>query len=375
MIYLYSSSFSNRSNGIKVGFQVVSCLRALGLEAVIACRDPAKGSVEPVPESSEGIVYSCESRVRLGDGDIAIYPEVVPGNPLRARNVVRYLLNKPYFLTGQGIDYGEYDYLTVYSRVIDAELPRLCVLFDERYEIEKYRNQKKENQLSVYIGKIYPSRPNEYAPAIERLAKKYDRVKLITRRYPALRSDLFNTIARSALLVCVDPMTNLGFEATLLGTPVLQLDDSFGAMRGLDGIPLLGFCADSEGIPRATEAREAFDAYCGYLAAQTGLVGSWFGEVDRHFSRTSAHGEEGYREARRHFIDERRAIDKREFGDRRSVPALAGINHPRDVPDAILSATGRIRSVRWMRRMARIKSTIKSLIRRIRAKLTDGRKT
>ena len=52
------------------------------------------------------------------EGAIVIYPEIVNGNPLRARHVVRWLLHSPGFHTGQ-YKYGKGDRFFFYQKAFD----------------------------------------------------------------------------------------------------------------------------------------------------------------------------------------------------------------------------------------------------------------
>jgi len=55
--------------------------------------------------ASPGLITPVASLADLQDA-IVIYPEIVSGNPLKARNIVRFFLHKPGYHTGK-VDYGE----------------------------------------------------------------------------------------------------------------------------------------------------------------------------------------------------------------------------------------------------------------------------
>lgn len=53
--------------------------------------------------------------LRKLDGVIVVYPEIISGNPLRAKNVVRWFLNKPGVLTGE-VNYGTNEMYFYYGK-------------------------------------------------------------------------------------------------------------------------------------------------------------------------------------------------------------------------------------------------------------------
>lgn len=102
---IYTPSFSDTNGGAIFLHGLADMLAGLGENAAVTPmaplyrtgkRDRIRRFFRPdpfdtMPGSKAGVV----SRREIGDDDIVVYPEIVPGNPLGARNVVRWLLYKP----------------------------------------------------------------------------------------------------------------------------------------------------------------------------------------------------------------------------------------------------------------------------------------
>jgi hypothetical protein len=91
-IYLEAPAYSPRSGGIRAMHALYHHLNRLGYEAFVIWKPPVESA--PIPPRYVNM------RTRLwhwcrGREPIVVYPEVIAGNPHRAKFVVRYLLNKP----------------------------------------------------------------------------------------------------------------------------------------------------------------------------------------------------------------------------------------------------------------------------------------
>lgn len=83
-------------------------------------------SAYPAPASLDCPLIPSAAILRDLDNTVVIYPEVIAGNPLQARHIVRWLLHDPGYHTGK-IDYGTDELLVRYSHATRAiELPDSC---------------------------------------------------------------------------------------------------------------------------------------------------------------------------------------------------------------------------------------------------------
>ncbi|MGB0637019.1 MAG: hypothetical protein ACPGN6_06390 [Gammaproteobacteria bacterium] len=155
--------------------------------------------------------------------DIVFYCDMEKGNPFKANNVVRYFMAKDYILDGQPAEWNKNDYLLAYSKAVDMVLPQHMTLLPELANLKKYKRQK-TSTLLIYYGKCRIALDQT---EIKDICKDFDEVKIITRTYPSLRTVLYEELAKAELLVSFDPLTSLNYEANLVGTPVLLIDDVF----------------------------------------------------------------------------------------------------------------------------------------------------
>lgn len=182
-----------------------------------------------------------KSNFFVDDYDVVIYPDVVEGNPLKIKKVVRYLMAKPFILNGSRIYMSDSDFLISFSRAVDCELPQLTVLLPELVNLRKYKKDKKENTVIIYYGKCRLCLGDT---KIKEVIKDFDNVKIITRTIPRDKDALYHEIASASLFVSFDPLSSLSYEANLVGTPSLLLDSVFREEYDNFNHKLFGFFYD-----------------------------------------------------------------------------------------------------------------------------------
>lgn len=110
--YIYAYDYRRNSAGVRVMHMLCDALNRSGQEAYVVTQKTDPGLMTPC--LNDGIVKLHGAQ---GMAPIAVYPEIVDGNPLQARTVVRYLLNRPGFIEGKG-EYAEDDILFAYTQAL-----------------------------------------------------------------------------------------------------------------------------------------------------------------------------------------------------------------------------------------------------------------
>lgn len=288
IIYLHSFHHSFASNGIKITYELIRILNELGYSAKNLCFDPyIEGSNFPEEYLKNTIFCTNDSFPKINDDDIMIYPEHVQGNPLSAKRIVRYLLNKPYYLFGYGIDYLDSDYVMAFSQLVNKDLPILYMLLDERelFSSIKSNSNKKADTISIYFGKCDLKLLATKKALLKELRKTYKSIHVITRQYPE-RIEALNKIAESKMLVSFDPLSNLNYESTLLGTPVFLVDDFYETKNIELPAPQRGIFYSEDGLKQAEkDVLKSYDYYCDYLERQTDIIKAAFENIATHFSK------------------------------------------------------------------------------------------
>lgn len=247
---IVAPGYTEKSWGVRTLHQLCHRLNQLGAPAYMMLTNDAGTRADwTTPPAKVGHVR---------DG-IVVYPEIVSGNFLRARRVVRWLLNRPGYVGRMPAPYGPDDYVVAWSRIIDHRLPILNIQIANDGLFHPEDLPSKDGEL-FYVGK-----GSRFArrPEIERT-----RVE-VTREWPATHHDLAALLRRSRALYSYDTLSGINYEATLCGTlcvilpngPYAREDIARGEL-GMNGIAW-GDAPDE--IARAR--RTLPDAWPAYLAA------------------------------------------------------------------------------------------------------------
>lgn len=103
-ILVMAPQYTHRSSGVRALYHLCRLLNRAGVKAAIAPMHPFDA------QPSEGVPICADPP----KGCVAIYPEIIDGNPLDARTVVRWALNVPGRLSGR-IDFEPTDLMFVFE--------------------------------------------------------------------------------------------------------------------------------------------------------------------------------------------------------------------------------------------------------------------
>jgi hypothetical protein len=187
---IFSPKYKDSSAGIRVLYKLNDMLNALGHKSRVT------NNLNEVADKN----------------DIVIYPEIVIGNPLQGNIVVRYLLNHPTRLGGNG-KYGKDDILVTYDTrwlpYADNQLLIISVVEDFFYN----ENLERIIEKCVYVGKG----KNTNAPCATGAT-------MITANYPNNRQELAGLLKKTRVVYSYDDNTMLLTEAKMAGCKVLIIN-------------------------------------------------------------------------------------------------------------------------------------------------------
>jgi hypothetical protein len=228
---IHTSSYVPNSAGIVCLYRLCDALNRLGYATYMT------GGRVTAPDLIAPLIHPRVAKALCASGYAAIYPETIRGNPLEARTVVRWVLNRPGLLGGDEIyDEAEhvYCYTGVYRPYIRNRIQGKLYLptIDEKLFYCDDANLSKRSLECCYIGK---SRWQDGIVERRGLVE-------ITRDYPR-KSELGKLFRAARVLYCFDNSSIITYEALLCGCPVVIIPDGTQSKAdyerselGLDGI-------------------------------------------------------------------------------------------------------------------------------------------
>jgi hypothetical protein len=232
-IYIYAPAWIEGSAGIRALHFLCHSLNQTGQLAWLIIHGATIPTTQLVsPELNTPILTSAvrDLHFRNGVAPIVIYPETIPGNPLKAQVVVRWVLNYPGALGGPK-NFHENEHVIAYSSDIAFSMEKVPqVLFLPPLDIrEIYRarhasfGKDRTDRVLLYAGKYRTFVGN---PILPKWAPK--QVTEIWKEGPNRqpREEVLELLATSSCLFVFENSTIIT-EAVLLGTPVILVRSTF----------------------------------------------------------------------------------------------------------------------------------------------------
>lgn len=193
---IYAPKYS-KSNGVRVLYKLAETLKAKGFMAYVFA--------PPSDEIECDFISEITSEMR--ENYIVVYPEIVVGNPLQFKNVVRWVLYFSGKLGGEE-KYWDYENVFTFSEIYKSDCPVLSISTLDKKLFYADDTVKDIDAYFVYKGGKWKE-----VPELEGLIE-------INADFPKTRNELANLLRRVKTLYTYDQYSLLLDEAKLCGCEV-----------------------------------------------------------------------------------------------------------------------------------------------------------
>jgi hypothetical protein len=217
------------------------------------------------------------------DNGIVIYPEVITGNPLGAKRVVRYFLNKEGAASGNPVNAGENDFILAFYPIYHAK-PHAILTKEATNPVFHDRDALPWHERTLdctYIGK----------GAFYCQCDVIEGTTEITRNWPETKQELADLLRKTRFVYMYDNMTALITDAVRCGAiPVFLLDYPFNINERNSNywgeVPAGILDGKEVFVPHAyKQVRQNYLDVIDYVAAQHSFfLGGVVEQMKRHFS-------------------------------------------------------------------------------------------
>ncbi|CAM5789250.1 hypothetical protein CCAE64S_02347 [Castellaniella caeni] len=218
--YIYAPAYTHKSAGIRVMHLLCHYLNRMGEESYIYSEALSPNLWTPR--------LTAEIKKRhdmLGVQPIAVYPEVVHGNPFELACVVRYILNHIGLLGGPS-NYLSSDLKFFYiEEYVDQEtgIDNANLLTVPVIDLGLFNNKNNPFDSSRDLKVVYPGR---FLEAKEKYPDLFDGAVVITYEWPSTQEEIVKVLRKAKVLYSFANSAIIG-EAVFCGCPVVMVDSPY----------------------------------------------------------------------------------------------------------------------------------------------------
>jgi len=220
--------YSEQSNGIRVLYQAALLFSQHAKQCILHVYDSKTGKIISHPDL--GRIPRKFHRLISNKPELSIdayyvipeTPSELPRDLPKNAKIVRYLLANPFFFNREKVNLNN-QFLLAYSYAISDKLPQLFI--EALPDLKKQKKKIDNKKLLIYFGKFRLGQSFNFISQLNQITEGFKEIEIIHRGYPKDHKEYLNKLRSADCLVCYDGFTSVIHEASLMGIPVIVVDD------------------------------------------------------------------------------------------------------------------------------------------------------